>query len=494
MERLTHKTLAESGYTGFVQGDAPERVLQFGEGNFLRAFVDYFFDVLNEKEGFNGKIALVQPIERGLTDMINEQEGLYTLYLRGAENGQAVMKKRVITSVSRCIDPYRDFNVFMDCAKNPDLKYIVSNTTEAGIVYSDADKITDAPAKSFPAKLTRFLYERFQIFGGKPDTGFVVLSCELIDNNGKELLNCVEKYIKLWDLPEAFLNWVREENIFCSTLVDRIVTGYPRNEADQFNEANGYIDNLLDTGEIFGFWVIEGPQKLCDMIPFAKAGLPVLVTDDHTPYKKRKVRILNGTHTSMTPACMLAGEEIVRNCMEDEVISGYVNKFIYEEIIPILPLPKEELLAFAGAVADRFKNPYIDHRLSDISLNSVAKWKARVMPSLLEYKEKFGKLPSLLSFSLAALIRFYRCAERDGGFYGEGSGKEYPVRDDADVCRYFAALPWDGACADLVKIVLANTDFWGRDLNEVEGLTDKVTEYIEAIDSVGAKAVMKSLL
>ena len=492
MKRLTHKTLIESGYTGFIQPEAPERVLQFGEGNFLRAFADYFFDVLNEKEGFNGKIVMVQPIETGTTDIINEQEGLYTLYLRGSENGEAVRYKRVITSVSRAINPYTDFDVFMDCAKNTDIRYIVCNTTEAGIAYSDADKFDDKPAKSFPAKLTRFMYDRFCTFEGRTGTGFVILSCELIDNNGKELLSCVEKYIKLWKLPDEFLKWIREENIFCSTLVDRIVTGYPRNEADKFNVENGYEDKLLDTGEIFGFWVIEGPEKLKNMLPFAKAGLPVLVTDDHTPYKKRKVRILNGTHTSMTPASMLAGEEIVRDCMEDKVISAFVNKFIYEEIIPILPLPEAELLEFAGAVADRFKNPYIDHRLTDISLNSISKWRARVMPSLLEYTEKFGKLPALLSFSLAALLRFYKGEERDGEFYGKGA-KEYLIRDDKDVCRYFASLSWNDT-ALAVKTALANTDMWGRNLNEVEGLTDKVTEYITKIDEVGTKAVMESII
>lgn len=493
MERLNRNTLEKSNYDGFVLGDAPERVLQFGEGNFLRAFVDYFFDVLNEKEGFNGKIAMVQPIEQGLTDMINEQDGVYTLYLRGSENGEAVMKKRVITSVSRCINPYRDFDVFMDCAKNPDLKYLVSNTTEAGIAYSDKDKFDDAPAKSFPAKLTRFMYERFKIFEGKPGSGFVILSCELIDNNGKELLNCVEKYIKLWNLSDEFLKWIREENIFCSTLVDRIVTGYPRTEADKFNAENGYVDNLLDTGEIFGFWVIEGPQKIREMLPFEKAGLPVIVVDDVTPYKKRKVRILNGTHTSMTPASMLAGEEIVRNCMENEVISGYVNTLIYDEIIPILTLPKEELLEFAGAVADRFKNPYIDHRLTDISLNSISKWRARVMPSLLEYIEKFNKLPECLSFSLAGLLRFYKGKEKDGNFVGEANGKEYAIRDDRDICAYFAALPWEDV-KKTVDTALSNVELWGRDLTEVAGLADKVADFISKIDEVGAKDVMRSII
>jgi len=218
----------------------------------------------------------------------------------------------------------------------------------------------------------------------------------------------------------------------------------------------------------------------------------VLVTDDHTPYKKRKVRILNGTHTSMTPASMLAGEEIVRDCMEDEVIGGFVNKFIYDEIIPILTLPKDELLEFAGAVADRFKNPYIDHRLTDISLNSVSKWRARVMPSLLEYVEKFGKLPALLSFSLAALLRFYKGVEKDGEFYGKGE-KEYQIRDSYEVCKYFAELPWNDL-ALAVKTAMAEKEMWGRDLNEVEGLTDKVIEYIKNIDEIGAKAVMESLI
>lgn len=494
MKRLTYKTLEESGYNGFVLKDAPERVLQFGEGNFLRAFVDYFFDVLNETEGFDGKIAMVQPRAGGRAADINEQEGLYTVYLRGYENGEKIVKKRVITSVSRCIDPYIDFDAFMECAKNPELKYITSNTTEAGIAFSDADKLTDRPAKGFPAKLTQFLYERFKVFGGKSGTGFVVLSCELIDNNGKELLNCVEKYIKLWNLPDEFLEWVREENIFCSTLVDRIVTGYPKSEAEKFNSENGYDDALIAVGELFGFWAIEGSKKLCEMIPFEKTGLPVLITDDISAYKRRKVRMLNGTHTTLAASAMLAGKGNVRECMDDEVICEFVKRFINDEIMLILPLAESELMEFADAVIDRFRNPYIDHRLADISLNSVAKWRARVLPSLLEYKEKFGVLPPLLSFSLAALIRFYRCAQRDGVFYGKGEMFEYQVRDDNGICEYFAGLSWEKPYQAVVSMIFANTDLWGQDLNDIEGLTDKVTEYIEKIDEVGIRELMRSLI
>ncbi len=486
MERLTHSTLEKIGYDGFALADAPIKVLQFGEGNFLRAFVDYFFDVLNEKGLFNGKITMVQPIERGLTDIINEQEGLYTLYLRGAENGKPVMQKRIITSVDGCLSPYSRFDSFIECAKNPDLRYIVSNTTEAGIAYSDSDKFDDRPANTFPAKLTQLMYERFINFGSQAGKGFVILSCELIDNNGRELLNCVDKYINLWKLPKEFSDWVHSENIFCSTLVDRIVTGYPRNEADEFNKANGYEDKLLDTGEIFGFWVIEGPEKLKSELPFEKAGLPVLICDDHTPYKKRKVRILNGAHTSLAPAAMLAGETIVRDCMNDAVLSKYVAKLVHDEIIPIIPLPKDELLSFADAVEDRFKNPYIDHRLTDITLNSVSKWRARVMPSLIEYVEKSGNLPKLLTFSLAGLIRFYRCTEKNGAYFGKGE-YEYTVRDSGDVCEYFSKTP-------SVKEILANKDFWGIDLNSVDGLCERVEEYIAKTDGTGVKETLKTLL
>ena len=317
MKTLNYETLNEIGYDGYLLKDAPERVLQFGEGNFLRAFVDYFIDMLNEKTGFNSKVVLCQPIAPGLADKINEQEGLYTLYLRGFQDGAKVNKKRIISCVSRCLNPYNDFEEVLKCAENPDLRYITCNTTEAGIAYDPSCRFTDVPASSYPGKLTQFLYRRFRTFGSEIGKGFVILSCELIDNNGKELEKCVLQYAAQWELGDDFMNWIREENLFCSTLVDRIVTGYPRSEADAINEENGYIDNLIDTGEIFGFWVIEGPESLKEELPFEKAGLPVLITDDHKPYKQRKVRILNGAHTSFVLGAYLAGQNIVRDCMND---------------------------------------------------------------------------------------------------------------------------------------------------------------------------------
>ena len=408
MKRLSYDVLKEQNYDGYLLENAPEKVLQFGEGNFLRAFVDYFFDNLNEKTGFNGKITVVQPLPKhsptSVPEWLNEQEGLYTLYLRGFEGGQKVNAKRVISCVSRCLNAYEDYEAVMACADNPELRYITSNTTEAGIVYDSSCQFTDKPASSFPGKLTQLLYRRFQKFGSEKGKGFVILACELIDDNGKELEKCCIHHAKQWNLGEDFIAWLQEENVFCSTLVDRIVTGYPRSEAAAINEANGYEDMVLDTGEVFGFWVIEGPEWLNEELPFAKAGLPVIITDNHKPYKQRKVRILNGAHTSMVLGAYLAGQDIVRDCMADDVICGFMNKAIYDEIIPTLTLPKDELESFAFSVTERFKNPFIDHALLSISLNSTSKWKARVLPSVKDYIKNTKSLPKCLTTSFALYI------------------------------------------------------------------------------------------
>lgn len=494
MKTLNYETLNEIGYDGYLLKDAPERVFQFGEGNFLRAFVDYFIDMLNEKTGFNSKVVLCQPIAPGLVDKINEQEGLYTLYLRGFQDGAKVNKKRIISCVSRCLNPYNDFEEVLKCAENPDLRYITCNTTEAGIAYDPSCRFTDVPASSYPGKLTRFLYRRFQTFGSETGKGFVILSCELIDNNGKELEKCVLQYAAQWELGDDFMNWIREENLFCSTLVDRIVTGYPRSEADSINEENGYVDNLIDTGEIFGFWVIEGPESLKEELPFEKAGLPVLITDDHKPYKQRKVRILNGAHTSFVLGAYLAGQNIVRDCMNNEVICGFMNKTIYDEIIPTLTLPKEELEEFAASVTERFKNPFIDHALLSISLNSTSKWKARVMPSLKGYLEKTGTLPKCITASFAFYLAFYRGQElKEDGFHAVRGNDEYIINDDRAVLEFFNAHKQDNAAA-LTHAVCTNTDFWGEDLSKLPGFEESVAQTLKAIEENGTYEVMKACL
>lgn len=491
MDKLSYKLLKAQGFEGYLLESAPERVLQFGEGNFLRAFVDYFIDNLNEKAGFNGKVVLTQPIAPGLADIINSQEGLYTLFLRGQENGEKVNRKRVISCVSRCINPYQDYTALLDCAKNPDLRFLVSNTTEAGIVFDPACKFDDAPPASFPAKLTRFLYERHQL--GLP--GFVILSCELIDHNGDELKKCVGQYIDLWGLDEGFAAWVRDENIFCSTLVDRIVTGYPRAEAAAICEELGYEDNLIDTGEVFGFWVIEGPQSLKDELPFEKAGLPVIIVDDHTPYKQRKVRILNGAHTSMVLGAYLAGQDIVRDCMKDDVIRGFMNKTIYDEIIPTLDLPREDLTDFAAAVAERFANPYIDHALLAISLNSTAKWKARVMPSLLEYKMRTGNLPACITFSFAAYIAFYHAGRERGVdcLIGRRGETTFEIKDDQWALDFYYDHRDDDAKA-LAHAVIHNGKMWGTELAELPDFEEAVAAALARIEDVGMYQAMKDCL
>lgn len=494
MKKLCYETLREQKYDGYLLEEAPERVLQFGEGNFLRAFVDYFIDVMNEKAGFNSKVILCQPIAQGLTDMINDQEGLYTLFLRGFENGQKVNKKRVISSVSRCINPYNDFEEYMKCAEKPELRFIVCNTTEAGIAYDSSCNFEDKPASSYPGKLTQFLYKRYELFGKEKGKGFIVLSCELIDNNGKELEKCILKYAEQWNLGEEFINWIKEENIICSTLVDRIVTGYPRNEADSICEELGYKDNLIDTGEVFGFWVIEGPESLKEELPFEKAGVPVIVTDNHKPYKQRKVRILNGAHTSFVLGAYLAGENIVRDCMDDEVINGFMNKTIYDEIIPTLDLPIAELKDFAAAVTERFKNPFIDHALLSISLNSTSKWKARVMPSLKEYIVRKGSLPKCITASFAFYIAFFNGKElTEGGLVGTRGDNTYLINDDKSVLDFYYNHRND-SIEELVHAVCTNVDFWGEDLSKIDGFELEVAKYLKEIKEDGAYSVMRECL
>lgn len=499
MDRLNYEVLRKSGYDGYILKDAPEKVLQFGEGNFLRAFVDYWFDLANEKAGWNGKCVLVQPIAPGLAKMINEQEGLYTLYLRGSEKGQKVDDRRVISSVSRCLNPYEeeDYRAMMKVAESDDLEIIVSNTTEAGITYDPSCGKDDCPPASFPAKLTQVLYHRYQ--AGKP--GIIMLACELIDNNGKELLKCVNKYIEQWGLEEGFKKYVNEDCTFCGSLVDRIVPGRIRDpkEVEELSEKHGYEDPLLDVGEVFGVWVIEGDESLNDRLPFRKAGLEekVFVTPDMSPYKKRKVRILNGAHTGFVLGAYLAGENIVRDCMNDETIRGFMNKMLYEEVIPTLPLDKDDLMQFAAAVSDRFNNPFVNHELMSISLNSTSKWKARNMPSFLEYIKVKGELPACLTMSLAAYIAFYSNDVQgltDAGLVcRRPAGNEYVVSDDRWALEFYYAHKDDSA-EELVHAVLSNTQMWDQDLTEIAGLEAAVTAGLNKIRTEGAKAAYASCL
>lgn len=473
--------------------ERPVKVIQFGEGNFLRGFVDYMIDVANEKGVFNGSVAVVKPIEFGTLDMFREQENQYTLSLRGNVEGKTVEETRIITSIADTVAAIEDYDAYAAYAKCDTLRFVVSNTTEAGIVYDETDSFEAKPPKTFPGKLTKFLYERFISFQGAEDKGLIVIPCELIENNGPALKKCVMQYTELWKLEDEFKAWVEDACIFCSTLVDRIVTGYPREEAEEMWNKLGYRDNLLDTAEIFGLWVIESAKDISAELPLDKAGLPVIFTDDQRPYRERKVRILNGAHTSFVLASFLKGNDFVKESMEDTVIRKFMNETIFDEVIPTLSLPEEECREFAASVIDRFENPFIKHALLSISLNSVSKWKSRCMPSLVGYVEKFGKLPVKLTFSLAALMSFYTASEmRDGVLIGHRGEEEYKIMDDADALAFFAENSSKPA-KEFADAYLSNTKFFGRDLTQIEGLSGAVAAYLEDIRANGMQAALEKL-
>lgn len=412
----------------------PERVVQFGEGGFLRGFVDWMFQKLSDAGKFDGTVVIVQPIEKGMCDVLSAQDCLYTHVMRGLENGVPTVNKDVVRIVSRCVKPYDDFDAYLALAENPDLRFVVSNTTEAGIAYHEGDKLTDRPAVSYPAKLTQFLYHRFE----KGLGGLILLPCELIDRNGDKLKEIVLRHAEEWHLGADFINWIQTENHFCCTLVDRIVTGFPKDE----DLALGYDDAMRNTSELFHLWVIEGDACVEKELPLKEIGLNVVFTDNLELYRTRKVRILNGAHTSLVPYAMLRGFQTVGDCMNDKDMHAYLEKCVYEEIIPTLDLTKEELTEYANGVFERFANPYIRHMLSSIVLNSVSKFKVRVLPSVLEYKNRFGSYPETLLKGFAALLELY---------------KTDMANDDAEIMAFLKTASLDEA--------LAREDYWGVDLS-----------------------------
>lgn len=421
----------------------PEKVIQFGEGGFLRGFVDWILQITNEKTDFDASVVVVQPIEQGLCDKLSAQDCVYTHIARGMKDGVPTVDTKIIDVISRTVKPYDDYDAYLKLAENPDFRFVFSNTTESGIAYVAEDKLDDAPPKSFPAKVTALLYKRFTL----GLDGFIFMPCELIEKNGETLKKIILQYADLWNLGDVFKAWVNENNVFCNTLVDRIVTGYPKDEQIDL----GYEDNMLNTSELFHLWVIEAPKSVLDEIPFDKTGLNIIVTDNLDMYRTRKVRILNGAHTSMIPYAMLEGVETVKDCMEDKKMSDFVHMCVFDEIIPTLDLPKEELIDYAENVFERFNNPFIRHFCSSISLNSVSKFKVRVLPSLLEYIKRTGNMPENLILSLAKLIEFY---------------KNGTPTDDAEICAFIKEKS--------VEEILANKAFWDTDLSF---LKDEVMKY-----------------
>lgn len=476
-------------------GHYPEKILQFGEGNFLRAFVDWMIDGLNEKGEYEGSIVLCQPIagNERIKRLINEQDGDYTVIMRGIENGEPKEKTHIVTSVSRCINAVDDYDELAALFRSLDLEVIVSNTTEAGISYHEGDLLTDRPAQSFPAKIAQLLYERYQAFDGEGH-GLLFLPVELIDDNGYELKRLVLRYASEWELPEAFIRWVDEENKFTSTLVDRIVTGHPGAQTADLWDTLGYQDDLIDTCELFNLWVIEGRPEWASILPLTKGIGNVIWTDDVKPYKMRKVRILNGGHTSTVLAAYLAGHDLVLDLMKNEVFHRYLSKLLYEEVIPTIPLPLSELEDFVRAVEERFENPYIEHKLLDISLNSCAKFKARCLPSLLAYYESKKELPACLTFALAAFIRFYKGDRNENGMQGvRQDGSTYPIRDDQEVLSFFERA-WKEGSERAAEMVLSNTSFWDMDLTQIPGSIECVSGYLKRMETEKIEEIVCRLI
>ncbi|MEX3073500.1 tagaturonate reductase [Vibrio alginolyticus] len=469
----------------------PTKIIQFGEGNFLRAFLDWQIDQLNEHTDFNAGVCVVRPIDTDFPPSLNTQQGIYTTLIRGLDNaGQAVSQSRIIYSVNEELSAYHDFEALLELARNPDTQFVFSNTTEAGIAFVDSDQLGDTPPSSYPAKLTRMLWERYNHFNAAKDKGWIIIPCELIDYNGECLKEIILQYIETWQLPAQFRNWIENANTFCSTLVDRIVTGYPKDEVSDLETKLGYQDTFMVSAENFYLFVIQGPQWLNQALCLDQLSpgqsLNIKIVDDIKPYKERKVAILNGAHTALVPVAFQSGIDTVGESMADAQMAAYLKEVMFGEIIPTLSLPKDELHAFAQDVKYRFNNPYIKHLLLSISLNSMTKFKTRILPQLLTYQTKTNQLPRYLCFAFAALITFYRGEREDGS---------YPLNDDQPWLTLFAT-EWtkvtsgESSYSSLVNTVLSDIDHWGEDLTQVPGLAECVTTHVERICQAGMREAL----
>ncbi len=454
----------------------PIKVIQYGEGNFLRAFVDYLINKLNKEADFNAGVAVIQPLPGGLVQMLNEQDGLYNLFLRGIKSGTETEEIHTISCIQEGINPYTDYEKYLKLAEGEELQFLISNTTEAGISFDENDTLGGAPHNSFPAKVTALLYRRFQHFAGSKDHGLTIIPCELINHNADTLKKIILRYADLWELGDAFKSWIETANSFHNTLVDRIVPGYPKDDIEAYQSQLQFKDNLIVSAETFLLWVIEGDENLKAQIPFDQIDDDVVIVKDMQPYRTRKVRILNGAHTAMVPFSIMYGNETVKETVDNEFTGSFVRYAVYKEINPTLDLSESELNEFADAVFDRFRNPFIKHQLSSIALNTVSKYKVRVLPSLLAYQSKYNRLPIHLTFALACLIRFYK---------GDWQGRKLPVQDDALIVAQFNEVWESKNHKQIAEAILGTVSFWDQDLNKVDTLTAEVTRALQLIDEHG---------
>ncbi len=473
----------------------PIKIIQFGEGHFLRAFADYMVDIANETGTFNGSVALVKPRPHGDVSRLQAQECVYTVILRGKQNGNTVVEKRIITCVDHIVHPYEQYESYAALATLPDVRFVISNTTEAGLVYDDTDTLALTPPNSFPGKLTKLLYERFVAFHGATDKGLIMLPVELVENNGATLRDCVLTLANRWGLPPDFTTWVTQSCVFCNSLVDRIVTGYPTKDAEALQHEWGYRDDFMVAGEPFALWVIESEALDTIKAEFSldKAGLPVQFTDNLQPYRACKVRILNGAHTATVLAAYLAGLATVGDLMHDSTLRAYLQRVVYDEIAPTVPLPTETVRQFANSVMERFENPFIQHQLLSIALNSVSKFRVRLLPSLKDCHAANGQLSKPLCFSFAALLAFYSGEARDGKLVGTRGSDTYEILDDMSVITCFAENS-KRPPVQLVETVASRADFWGEDLRLQNGFCDLVAEYLADIRQHGMRVALEAML
>ena len=470
--------------------ERPVKILQFGEGNFLRAFVDWQIDIANEKGVMNSGVAICQPIidpEKKMLkviDLLNEQDHLYHVYLEGVENKQPKKDVRIVKSVMDAFNPYEEYAKYESYFLSPELKITISNTTEAGIRYEEGDDLTACPPKSYPAKMTALLYKRFKHFNGDPEKGLVIICCELIENNGSTLHEYVIKHAEYHKLGQDFIDWVETNCHFCDTLVDRIVPGFPRDTINEIKEEVGFDDNLVVKAELYHLWAIGGPgyKKVMEELPLDKAGLHVIFMPSIKQFRDKKVRILNGSHTGMVTMALMMGCETVMDAFNTPAIEKFVNDMVAEEVIPMIEEDQAELKEFAASILERFYNPYIKHMLKSISLNSLSKWEARNYPTVKDNWFKAGKIAEHECMTFAALMAYY---SPKSGFEPD---------DTAEFVAYIRnnwnSEDLEGTLSKIVK----ESNIFTVDFSEVPGFIPTVAKYLKDIEELGMAAALDKFL
>jgi tagaturonate reductase len=464
------------------------KIMQFGEGNFLRAFIEWIIQDLNDKGAIDSDVAVVQPMPFGRIKELGEQDGLYTLRLEGIDKGQKVKKSQVINVIGDCINPFTQYEHYLSYGESEDLQVIISNTTEAGIALDPTDTdLTQCP-KSFPGKLLALLKRRYDHFNGDMTKGLAIVPCELIDNNGDELYKCLTELAKINNMDEKFITWMQTANHYTSTLVDRIVPGYPKNEIEDIQKETGYIDNNVVKGEIFHLWVLKKEAYIQKVFPADKTGLNVIFADSIKPYKQRKVKILNGSHTAMVPVAYLCGIDTVGEAVNDPTIGKFVRDFVFNEVNPTIDLPQDQMVAFANSVIERYQNPFIRHELMSIALNSTTKFRTRLLPTLTDYVRITGKLPMHLLFSFAAIVEFHK---------GKRGNEDIALKDDPELLAHWAKLwaEFDGNYETLAQKALAWTQAWEMDMNTIHpDITKTVAKFLKDIDTNGMKSAVEGFV